>query len=98
LLQIAKNYTEEALQWLIDYKVAATIAVTTSYIFPNSTRAIGISVVITEPVTNKTSRFAYSYAWKSITNYQTLTSNVVTNNTTVVLIWDSSSWDVAKWS
>jgi phage gp46-like protein len=66
LLQIARNYCLDALQWLIDNGIAATIDVTPTWIFPNSQRAIGLAIVITEPVTNVTSRFQYSYAWQQV--------------------------------
>lgn len=68
LLQIARVYCNDALQWLLNSGIATSIVVDTSWIFPNSTRAMGIAVTITEPVSNKTTRFQYSWAWQAITN------------------------------
>lgn len=59
VLALAKQYALEALQWLLDDQVAATVDVTTAFVAPG---VLGISVVITRPV-GMTQAFQFSYVW-----------------------------------
>jgi phage gp46-like protein len=58
ILQAAQNYATEALQWLIDDGVAATISATVSFLTPNT---ISLSVTITEPSKGNPSTFAWAW-------------------------------------
>lgn len=59
VLALAKQYALEALQWLLDDQVAATVDVTTAFVAPG---VLGISVAITRPA-GMTQAFQFSYAW-----------------------------------
>lgn len=61
LLVRAQNFCLEALQWLLDDGVAATVDVQTSWLTPT---AIGIQVVISEPQ-SPPKTFNFSWAWAS---------------------------------
>lgn len=56
----AKGYCQEALQWLIDDGIAASVGVQTFWNTPNS---LGINITITEPVSSASHAFNFSYAW-----------------------------------
>jgi phage gp46-like protein len=71
LLQEVKDMSQEALQWLLDYNIASTLLIQTSW---QSPRIIAIAVTVTEPVNGITSKFTYAWAW------QTLTTATTTNN------------------
>jgi|SRR5271165_3323872 len=96
LLQIARDYCNDALQWLLDYNIAASITVVTSWIFPDSTRAMGIAINITEPVTNITTQFQYAWAWQQITNVPPLPI-VSAAPSSDLCIWDQGDWDEYYW-
>lgn len=66
LLQIARKMCADSLQWLIDDGIAASVAVSTNWYAPNRTDIMMIGIVITEPVTNKTTRFRWSWCWAQI--------------------------------
>ena len=61
LLQ-ARGFCLEALQFLIDDGVAATVNVSTSWINKNS---MAIQVTVTEPFTSVAHKFLYSWAWNT---------------------------------
>jgi phage gp46-like protein len=63
-LQEAHDICAEALQWLLDDQVAASVAVTTFWATPVQ---LGIVIVITEP-DGTVSRFQYSWAWQTLPN------------------------------
>jgi phage gp46-like protein len=58
LLNRARDYCVEALQWLIDDGVASAVRVTTWWLTPDS---IGIQVEIARPA--GTATFRYGWAW-----------------------------------
>lgn len=60
LLLQARDYCNMALQWLLDAGIAASVTTTTQWI---SATAIGIQIVITEPLQSSNRTFRYSYAW-----------------------------------
>ncbi len=62
LLREAEDYCREALQWLLDDGVAATISVATRWI--NGT-TMGIRIMITEP-SGAATTFDYAWAWNGI--------------------------------
>lgn len=59
VLGLAKSYALEALQWLIDDKVAESVAVTAEFTKPGM---LGLQVVITRPKTAP-AEFKFFYAW-----------------------------------
>ncbi len=65
LLAQAQTICEEALQWLIDDRVASKVTVICNYTTPTM---IAISVVITEPTTNNKIKFQFGWAWSQITS------------------------------
>ena len=58
LLQQAKGYCSEALQWLFDDGIATSVAVNTFWVTPT---ALGITVSITKPSGQS---FAYAWSWQ----------------------------------
>lgn len=62
LLAYAQKACIDALQWLVDDGVAATVRVQTNWLTPTE---IGIVVTITEP-TGTISTFQYAYAWQGV--------------------------------
>jgi phage gp46-like protein len=57
-----EQMTRDALQWLLDDQVAASVQITTWWI---TTSYVGIAVTVKEP--NGTSQsFKYSWAWKGV--------------------------------
>ncbi len=58
----AKDYCAEALQWLIDDGVAASVAVTTQWLGPG---ALGIGIAITEP-NGALASFNFAWAWNGL--------------------------------
>lgn len=60
LLNRAKDFCLEALQWLVDDGVAATVAVATWWAQPT---VIGIAVTIVAP-NGTTQKFQFSWAWE----------------------------------
>lgn len=60
LLAMAKDYCNEALQWLVDSSVAASISVVT---FWASRRVIGIAITVTAPK-SPPQTFSYQWAWQ----------------------------------
>lgn len=63
VLNRAKDYCKEALQWLLDDGVAATINIDTFWIRPN---VMGISVVIIQPDRKTRSAFQFDWAWNGV--------------------------------
>jgi phage gp46-like protein len=60
LLNQARDYCAEALQWLLDDGVAASISVTT---FWNTRDQIGIVIDITKPGVGQAETFQFQWAW-----------------------------------
>lgn len=60
LLAMAKDYCNEALQWLIDSSVAASISVVT---FWAARQVIGIAITVTAPK-SPPQTFQYQWAWQ----------------------------------
>ena len=60
LLLQARDYCKEALQWLVDDGIVATVGVSVNWI---SKDAIGIVVNVTEPVQRSNIVFSYSWCW-----------------------------------
>lgn len=60
ILLRARDYTKQALQWLIDDGVAASISVVTAKL---GISGLQINIVITKPVTNIKVPFQYSVYW-----------------------------------
>ncbi len=58
----AKGFCVEALQWLIDTGVAASVAVDTGWLTPT---ALGIRVQVMQP-DGRLSNFQYSHAWEGV--------------------------------
>lgn len=61
-LGLAQRWTQDALQWLIDDGVAATVLVNTMWITPTM---LGIAVAITKPDGTET-QFRYGWAWENL--------------------------------
>lgn len=61
VLAQARTYCLEALQWLIDDQVVASIAVMTAWV---SATTLGIAIVITAP-NGSTQTFDYAWAWNT---------------------------------
>lgn len=55
----AQEYAREALQWLVDDHVAASVDVTTTLV---STGVLGLSIAIVRP-TGDRARYQYQYTW-----------------------------------
>ena len=64
-LGLAKTYCEDALQWLIDDGVAASVAVDTRWIGGPGSTMLGIAIAITQP-DGSVSRFVYGWAWDNL--------------------------------
>ena len=62
LPKLAQGYCLEALQWLLDDDIAASVVVTTGWVTPT---ALGISVVVTEP-DGTLATFNAQYAWAGV--------------------------------
>lgn len=60
LLLRARDYSKEALQWLIDDGIAASIDVRTFWI---DRTAIGIGITVNEPAQLASHVFRYAYVW-----------------------------------
>lgn len=60
VLERAREYAEEALQWMIEDSVAASVSVATSY---PARGILRIEVEITRP-NKETASLAYDYAWE----------------------------------
>ena len=60
ILQLAKDYCLEALQWLLDDGVAATLTIRTFWFKPGT---LGITVSILKPSGEK---FGYAFAWSGL--------------------------------
>lgn len=66
VLREAEAICHEALQWLIDDGLAASVSVSASWA-KNSTPTLQFFVSLTEPGTNTTQQFYYSWAWEGLT-------------------------------
>jgi phage gp46-like protein len=58
----ARDYAEQALQWLLDDGVAAEVAVTAAWARPD---LLALDVVIAEP-DGRSATFNYQWAWKAV--------------------------------
>ncbi|KXV75547.1 hypothetical protein AD953_06970 [Acetobacter malorum] len=65
-LREAEAICHEALQWMIDDGVAASVGVTASWA-SSTTPTLQFAVTVTEPGTNATQQFYYSWAWEGLT-------------------------------
>ncbi len=63
LLLVARDICNEALQWLLDDNIVASITVSTSWLNSNT---MNIGIIATEPVSYKTQVFNYSWAWQAL--------------------------------
>jgi phage gp46-like protein len=61
----AKQYAQEALQWLIDDRVAEKITVTTEIIGKSPNGILGIRVEVKKP-NQTTQSYQFDYAWEQI--------------------------------
>lgn len=61
-LKTAKGYCVEALQWLLDEKIASSLEVNTSWFTPTT---MGIQIIITQPK-SPPQTFRYGWAWQAI--------------------------------
>lgn len=66
VLREAEAICHEALQWLIEDGVAASVSVSASWA-NNTTPTLQFSVTVTEPGSNATQQFYYSWAWEGLT-------------------------------
>jgi len=64
-LGLARRYAQDALQWLVDDGVAASITVDTRWIGGPGTTMLGIAIAIRQPDGSMT-RFVYGWAWEDL--------------------------------
>ena len=65
-LGLARRYAQDALQWLIDDGVAASVIVDTRWLGPPvGSTMLGIAIAITKPDGSMT-RFVYGWAWDNL--------------------------------
>jgi phage gp46-like protein len=64
-LGLARRYTEEALQWLVDDGVARSVLVNTAWLGRTGSTLLGIGIAITKPDGSVT-RFVYGWAWDGL--------------------------------
>ena len=61
-LGLARRYAQDALQWLVEDGVAASVVVDTRWLGGPGSTALGIAIAITKPDGTMT-RFVYAWAW-----------------------------------
>lgn len=66
VLREAEAICQEALQWLIDDGVVASVRTSASWA-KNTIPTLQFSVTVTEPGTNATQQFYFSWAWEGLT-------------------------------
>lgn len=64
VLTRAKQYAEEAVQWLIEDRVAQNIKVETEVVGPRANGVLGIRLEVTRP--NSIQTFKFQYAWDQL--------------------------------
>ena len=65
-LGLARRYAQDALQWLIDDGVAASVVVDTRWLGnPTGSTMMGIAIAITQPNGSLT-RFVFGWAWDNL--------------------------------
>jgi phage gp46-like protein len=63
VLNKARDYCQEALQWLVDDGIAASVSVQTFWVQNNT---VGIIVTISSPALVPPQRFQYAWAWNGL--------------------------------
>lgn len=66
VLREAEAICHEALQWLIDDGIAASVAVSATW-SDSTMPTMQFAITVTEPATNATQKFYYSWAWEGLT-------------------------------
>lgn len=64
-LGLARTYAQDALQWLIDDGVAATVQVNTLWLGRAGSTFLGIAIQLTSP-TGQVSQFMFGWAWDGL--------------------------------
>jgi phage gp46-like protein len=64
-LGLAQRYAADALRWLIDDGVAASVTVNTSWLGAGASTLLGIAILITRPNGSAT-RFTFGWAWEGL--------------------------------